>query len=216
MAEEVKELNFATLSEILKSEVRTSHLTKIESDFYPKVNKYFATLKHEIAEMKNQENSEDKIMDLYDEYKRATSIVTNIWRRRTKKIVAMAWEKCNTNSVVNTKSLTVEEKKLYDNLLAVLTDAQLSTFKELSEIHPLTKTGQKKLPVTGESPVEMVDTSQISKSIESKTIVRILEDLQPIAHVNENYHLKKNEIVTLPEKLAELLIKKGKAKKVSE
>lgn len=60
--------------------------------------------------------------------------------------------------------------------------------------------------------VEKKDEVERPKSDE--LAVQILEDLPPLAGKNVNYHLRKDDVVTLPKEIASVLCKKNKAKMI--
>jgi DNA replication initiation complex subunit (GINS family) len=70
----------------------------------------------------------------------------------------------------------------------------------------------------GKTEVAVAQIEEKKEDIErprsDKLAVQILEDLPPLAGKNVNYHLKKDDVVTLPKEIASVLCKKNKARKI--
>jgi DNA replication initiation complex subunit (GINS family) len=63
-----------------------------------------------------------------------------------------------------------------------------------------------------EPPVRMEEVTAPKSS--ENMVLRILEDVPSFAGVAGNYKLKKEDIASLPRKVAEILVKKGKAQEI--
>ncbi len=55
---------------------------------------------------------------------------------------------------------------------------------------------------------------EVERPKNDELAVQILEDLPPLAGKNVNYHLRKDDVVTLPREIASVLCKKNKAKMI--
>jgi len=49
-------------------------------------------------------------------------------------------------------------------------------------------------------------------TLKDHVVVHVLEDLPPFAGIDTTYHLKKEDVVTLPQTIAKVLVDRGKAR----
>ncbi len=53
---------------------------------------------------------------------------------------------------------------------------------------------------------------QTPPSLKDHVLVHVLEDLPPFAGIDTTYRLKKEDVVTLPKTIADILVGRGKAR----
>lgn len=204
MAEEG--ITFGRITRIYREETGRNTLTKLEPDFYEKLNEYIAVLRSRAgSEIANNPHS-SKALLLQDELRKIVKKRDQIYRVRERKIVLMASAYVG-GTEIDTRILTRSEKDLFERLVR---DLKVSREKMLST--------EKKEPGKGE-PVE-----QRSEELESQkelsgnegqadlAVVQVLEDIPPFAGIDVTYELRKEEVVTLPKKVAKILAESGKAR----
>ena len=62
--------------------------------------------------------------------------------------------------------------------------------------------------------VRAADTKRVvvPPSLKDHVLVHVLEDLPPFAGIDTTYRLKKEDVVTLPKTVAQILVDRGKAR----
>jgi len=113
-------------------------------------------------------------------------------------VVATCLTELNPNEFVKINASDFDEKgsKTHLEMVAIEKDREEEVLKAME---PASKPEVKPEP---------------SKELKDDVVVHILEDLPPMAGKDENYLLKKNDVVTLPKEIASVLVKKKKAKRI--
>lgn len=207
MAEEG--VSFERITRIYREETSKSTLTKLEADFYDKLNEYFEDLKSRANKEISKDAHSSKAVLLQDEVRKINQKRDQIFRARERKIVLMASSKVG-GTEVDTKVLTRNEKALFALLVQNLRGARSEIFGEekaskKAEPEPEKKV-ERKMP---EPPKKELITEDQE---EGTAVIKVLEDIPPFAGIDVTYELKKEEIVTLPMKVATILSESGKAK----
>ena len=208
MAEEG--VNFERITRIYREETNKSTLTKLEADFYNKMNAYFEDLKSRANEEISKDAHSSKAVMLQDEVRKVNQKRDQIYRARERKIILMASSKVG-GTEVDTKVLTKNEKALFGLLVENLKDAR-------QEIFAGEKPAPKRAAPKPEKKVEKKEPVPPKKEVKSEdpaegtAVIKVLEDIPPFAGIDVTYELKKDEVVTLPMKVARILSESGKAK----
>lgn len=185
------------LRDILRKERKMDELIELEDNFYLKIGKYIRDLEEEIKE-KEDENKREM---LKDEKESALTFVEKTFERRTGKILRLA--------SLSLKGLNVDENNM--------TSEEKNIFSSLSK---QLKKGRKRIKQTifSDEIKEKSKSKEKEKFNSSKkpfTVVRVLENFPKFIGSDErSYHLSKEDVVSLPEEDAKVLLKREIAQKI--
>jgi len=142
----------------------------------------------------------DKALKLQKYLRDFRNITENIYNRRILKIVTYA-----ATEDINVENMTIEERKLFEKILESLKNHKRDIFSMETEA-----TNKKSI-------VEKKEKQKvIEKEIEEreKILVHVLEDIPPFVIDNKTCILKKEDVLTLPEKVVDILKKRGSVRVV--
>lgn len=197
-----EELSYKTLRKIQQMEKNSPSLTALIPGFYNALSEYLENLDSRL----NEESSSQKKMMLKDEIQNIRKIVVSIYEQREKKILLAAVSKARGGNP-DLKNLESREKDLFDSVLNLMTQSRGQLLDK-----DIIKRELKK----DESTVEP-DTKNDQENDQSNTnpIMRITEHIPEFIGTDEKkYNLRKGDIVTLPENMSKMLIKKGVAEEI--
>jgi len=193
-----EDINYKTLRRIQQAEQTAPGVTKIDTNFYREVATYVKNLEHSIENEKNPQ----KLKLFSDEISNTKKIISNIYELREKKIVHTALSTVRSGTP-DLKNLLEVEKKLFDALVEQITLSR----KEIFEEHV-------------ESTLKNQQPSQTVKSMPAREpntnpVVRVIEDTPSFVGTDEKtYSLRKEDVLSLPRDMSDLLLKKGVVKQV--
>lgn len=193
-------IDYKTLRRIQEMEKISPSLTKIETNFYSSISEYLENLNDRLE----KESSNQKQMLLKDEIKNTNKIITNIYEKREKKIVLATISKARGGNP-NLGNLVDLEKDMFESILKLMIQSRKQVlYKEL------------KRNIRVEKHVESKKKDE-KKEIEenSKPIVRVVKDMPKfIGTDTKEYDLRKNDIVSLPDDMKDMLCKRGVIKEI--
>jgi len=193
-------IDYKTLRRIQEMEKISPSLTKIETNFYSSISEYLENLNDRLE----KESSIQKQMLLKDEIKNTNKIITNIYEKREKKIVLATISKARGGNP-NLGNLVDLEKDMFESILKLMIQSRKQVlYKEL------------KRNIRVEKHVESKKKDE-KKEIEenSKPIVRVVKDMPKfIGTDTKEYDLRKNDIVSLPDDMKDMLCKRGVIKEI--
>jgi DNA replication factor GINS len=162
-------------------EKNRNRLTKLEDDFYEKIQE-------KISELENLRKEADdyEISRIDDNIRTIRRIHRKIFETRTSKIIRAAWAAvCGEGGSV--ENLTSVERNLYAKLVETLSDYRDAVIS-----------GMKKA----------VDEKHIEKDLPEYVLVRVKTDIEEFEGIDgKTYKLSREEVVTLPKLNAKALIK---------
>lgn len=196
---------YAELQAAIRVERASKKVRKIESDFYRKVVSAVESLNEEAKKL----ISED--IDRYLRVKARVSQIENDFKTfyliRYGKILRLALYEIQSDDLngllpVERDFLVGVHNTLMDNM-----EKLLGRYREKKKSEE--KPEQEEKPAVEEKE-EAVRQGKEKKKDEYR-LVRILEDQPPIAQQNKNYYLRKNDVLYLAAKFADLLIQRKSA-----
>jgi DNA replication initiation complex subunit (GINS family) len=208
MAEEG--VSFERITRIYREETSKNMLTKLEADFYDKMNAYFEDLKSRANKELSKDAHSSKAVMLQDEVRKVKQKRDQIYRARERKIVLMASSRVG-GTEVDTKVLTKNEKALFGMLVESLKGARAEIFAGEKPARKKASPKREKKAKTKE-PAPPKKETKTDDQEDGTAVIRVLEDIPPFAGIDVTYELKKEEVVTLPMKVAMILSESGKAK----
>ncbi len=208
MAEEG--MSFERVTRIYREEKGKNTLVKLEADFYEKLNEYVEDLKNRANKELSKDPHASKAVLLQDEFRKVKQKRDQIYRARERKIVLMASARVG-GTEVDVNVLTKGEKVMFENLVKELEVARERIFSN-SEPIPKKEKPKPKEEKKAEEPAPPKKEPKTEESEEGTAVIQVLEDIPPFAGIDVTYELKKEEVVTLPMKVARILSESGKAK----
>lgn len=180
------ELSYQKLRSIEQRERQSPNLLNIGSNFYAEAFHYIKGLEDRLEEERGKNPSSRKVVLIADELRNTKRIWESIVERREKKIIQAALSAVRGGSPPPL-SLTHQEKRFYEKIVALLVENRNAIFEGKEE-----------------------------NIVEKGVIIRVLEDVPHFVGKDmKKYSLKKEDVLTLPKDMAEILIKRGVAEKVT-
>lgn len=205
-----KEISYEELMSIHRQESGSKFLSKIPSDFYTRVVDYLDALRERCG---SEDRSDSDISGmLLNQLKRGEERSSEIFELRMRKISLMAMNSA-FGGEARLENITKDEqdafRQLRDFFIDYRTRMLSPRYGEKIE-EELPKPAEPGLP---EPPqVEEEATPENAAAGEDDTvIVRILENLPAFAGTDRNYQLKKEDVISLPRNIAEILLRHNKA-----
>ncbi len=198
----------------LFSERKMKKLNKINPNFYKDI--------HEILlELEDEKNSVLADTDI-KKYMEITKLIDDL-KKNFRAFFQVRFEKIARYSVYDitddiTENMTPEEKNIINEISLKLRDyyrdfADVKRFREPETEKPEEEIINKEEPVQGINNIEeakKIENPVVNKSNKDELLlVRILENLPPIAQPDGDYYLHKNDILYLNKTFAEILHKRG-------
>lgn len=215
-------MNFERVTKVYREESGKKTLVSLEADFYDKLAAYAARL-DEAANAEAQKNpNAPKALLLQDELRKVRKRRDQIFTYRERKLALLASSRAS-GAEVEVPSLTTQERVLFDSMVALLRKSRADAFGGSpfgSEPQaPVASTEKEPVPAKaktgGMRVVRAEDTKRappVAPSLKDHVLVHVLEDLPPFAGIDTTYRLKKEDVVTLPKTIAEILVGRGKAR----
>jgi len=177
-----EEINYKTLRKIQQIEEKTSVLSDINPELYQKFSEYIENLN---LRLKNETNNQKKIIE-------------NIYDQREKKILLAIMSKVRGGNP-NLKNLIKSERILFDSILETVIKMRKQIFeKQIIKKSSEDENNNKKLK------------NNDHNFKKGKNKIYLLKENIPefIGTDEKRYNLRKDDIITLPKKISELLIKR--------
>ena len=198
---EEDDINYRTLRQIQQTEKNSPLLTDLKTDFYLDLLKYLEELKNRL---KNEPSSQKQTL-LKDEIQNTQKIAINIYELREKKILLAAISKARGGEP-DIKNMTNIEKNLFNSILNVLKKTR-DEFLKKESTEKKNNTETKKEP----KKPEKNDVTKKNKN----PIVIVTENVPEFIGTNEKkYNLRKNDVLSLPEDMCDMLSRREVVKKI--
>ena len=219
-----EEVNFERVTKVYREESGKKTLVNLEADFYDKLAAYVARLDGGATAEAQKDPNSPKALLLQDELRKVRKRRDQIFTYRERKLALLASSRAS-GAEVEVPHLTTQESALFENMVALLKKSRADAFGPLP--HPAEATGatpskeppRPKGPAPSKEPERMrvvraEDTKRapVTPTLKDHVLVHVLEDLPPFAGIDTTYRLKKEDVVTLPKTIAEILVGRGKAR----
>jgi DNA replication initiation complex subunit (GINS family) len=198
VAEDIK-VTYETLFELLRLEKGREELQELSKTFFSDVGCYISEKEQLLKATDQQPANQERVTTQLENIRR---IVRELYDKREKKIILMALNKSRTGSdIIDISQVLDEERPLFEALLTVLDQHRGSL------LHPTIK-GLK---------VEQKEEQQPkTKAPEPKKDTQLIRFTKPVPkfvgpHLEVYGPFEEEDMANLPLKIAELLIKKGRA-----
>jgi DNA replication initiation complex subunit (GINS family) len=216
-----EEVNFERVTKVYREESGKKTLVGLEADFYGKLAAYVARL-DEAANAEAQKNpNSPKALLLQDELRKVRKRRDQIFTYRERKLALLASSRAS-GAEVDVPSLPAQERSLFEGIVDLLKKSRSEAFggspfgsERVAPVEPAEKEQvQAKARPAGMKVMKAEDTKRIpvAPSLKDHVLVHVLEDLPPFAGIDTTYRLKKEDVVTLPKTIADILVGRGKAR----
>ena len=198
---EEDEINYRTLRKIQQLEKNSSVLTEIKPDFYNKLSEYLKELKDRL----DNETSSQKQMLIKEEIQNTKKIAVNIYEHREKKILLAAISKARGGNP-DLKNMVEDEMEIFEPVLNTMLDSR----RKILENETAKKNSTEIKTNKQEEKTEGIVTEN------HNSIVRVTENIPEFIGTDEKkYNLRKNDIISLPDDMSEMLSKRSVVKKIN-
>lgn len=194
-------MNISSLENTLRQELRSKELTEVSEDFYKDVRKYIGELKEKIESETLKKNYRN-ISKVSNELEKAEEDLKKIVEIRASKILKARAE--NFKAAIEGR-MTLEEKIFYDSVSQLLKDHIESLITGKIIISEKEKVSEKR-------EVEEREGEGSYSVANNFRVVYINKDTPTLVIDGKNIKLKKEDILTIPEKYAKILEAQGVAK----
>lgn len=192
-------ITYETFRKFHRREKNNEKLQELPREFYNSCKKWISRKREEFEKSKGDTTS------LY-ELENVKKIIRDIFDRRERKIILMALH--TVRSGISPENLLPEERDFFDETVSILQKFRNGLLKRVTE-------SEEEVEEKVESEIKR-KSEQKEKPKKEEKVVRMLENTPQFLGENEEKYgpFKKEDLVTLPEKIADLLVKKGKAEEV--
>jgi len=213
-------IDFEHITQIYRQERSKKSLVSLPKNFFRNMREYINKLQKNCEEEEKRSMHSPKSIMLRDELKKAIKKSDEIWKIRMRKLVTSASSKLMGASI-DKSAFTNEELEIFEKVVKVLEEGtnEIYMLEKLEEGEKEEKgikeeKGEEEVLKAIEPSPKPEVKQEPRKELKDDVVVHILEDLPPMAGKDENYLLKKNDVVTLPKEIASVLVKKKKAKRI--
>ena len=221
-----EEVNFERVTKVYREESGKKTLVGLEADFYDKLAAYIARLDAAAnAEAQRNPNS-PKALLLQDELRKARKRRDQIFTYRERKLALLASSRAS-GAEVEVPNLPTQERFLFENMVGLLKKSRSDAFggspfpsepqaatgpAQPAEASPKEGGAKEKTPAVKVIRAEDTKRVAVPPTLKDHVLVHVLEDLPPFAGIDTTYRLKKEDVVTLPKTIAQILVDRGKAR----
>jgi len=201
-----QEMGFKEISEVHRGEKRSKTLSKLPYHFFDMAEDHLKVLREQYTERAGNPSSTDALV-LHDNIKKIDKRLCQIYDLRERKITLAALNGISGSQPP--KDMTQKELAMYNDIVQTL-----KNYRECGNEIPV----EKQTTIVQSSPVKDIasqpkaeDAAEMKEG-EPTCLVRVLEEVPPFVDIDRTYILKKEDVITLPEKFARILSLKGAVK----
>ncbi len=219
-----EEVNFERVTKVYREEGGKKTLAALEEDFYDKLAAYVKRLETDANREAQANPNAPKALMLQDELRKVLKRREQIFTYRERKLALLASSKAS-GAEIEMLSLPRQDRALFDAMVALLVRTRADAFggspfgsepgpaPAEATAAPPAPAAEKKAPA-GMKVLSSEETRKpkVAPTLKDHVIVHVLEDLPPFAGLDTTYSLKKEDVVTLPKTIAEILVSRGKAR----
>ncbi len=195
------EMNVAVLENILRLELRSKELTEVGEDFYKDVRRYISDLRDRM-ESETMKKNYRGISKISNELEKAEGDFRKIVEIRASKILRARAE--NFKSSIEGR-MTPEERMFYDTI-SQLFRQHIDSLITGSIVIPEGPQNQRVETTKSEKNIESIEP------VENLRIVYVNKDTPTLVIEGRSFKLRKEDILTMPERYAKILEAQGLAK----
>ena len=215
------EVNFERVTKVYREETGKKTLTSLEADFYDKLAAYLARLEADAQREAAKDPNDPKAIMLQDELRKVRKKRDQIFTYRERKLALLASSRAS-GADIEVLTLPRQERELFDAIVGLLQKSRADAFgaspfgSEPGPAEAAAPPGSAPARPVAETMkvIKSEDTkkAKVAPSLKDHVVVHVLEDLPPFAGIDTTYTLKKEDVVTLPKTIAQILVDRGKAR----
>lgn len=198
-----EDVTFERITRVYRDESSKKALTHLEPDFYEKMNRYLGGLETDLAVERQKDANSRATMLLQDELQKAHKKREQISQYRERKIALLASQRAG-GAEVEQRGLARPEQDLLQRLVDILTNHRQEALGLAAKT--ATPTATTSGPAGASIPAAMPPRHAPG------ILLHILEDVPPFAGPDGTLRLRKEDLVTLPAQMANVLVERGKAR----
>jgi DNA replication initiation complex subunit (GINS family) len=220
-------VSYEALQELLRSERRSNRITPVPPGFWNQLQGFLRAVEDEFRDAQRDDPFSKKAIMLTDRIKNARHAAENVWALRERKLAMLALAHAKDGGQPD--GLTTREANLYDKLLRSLQENRVEIFGatrlppakvKRAEISSRNEPGEAPEPAFVPEPEpeeeEFAPTVPADKPDEEMVTIRATSDIPPFVGPDmETYLLKQGDLATVPEGIANLLVRRQKASVVA-
>ena len=217
-----EEVNFERVTKLYREESGKKTLVVLEANFYDKLASYITRLDESANKEVQRNPNSAKALMLQDELRKVRKRRDQIFTYRERKLALLASSRAS-GAEVEVPNLPAQERGLFDSMVALLAKSRADAFGGSALVE---EAESPELPASKAKPesakkepermkvVRAEETRRVPvpPSLKDHVLVHVLEDLPPFAGIDTTYRLKKEDVVTLPKTIAQILVDRGKAR----
>ena len=187
---------------IILNERESGRLSEVPPTLYDEIRGHLASLQDQVYSCRDPLS--DTAQTLIEEVKAMREIVRDIFRIRSRKILSLAIVQVEAEATEREelKKMLPAEREMFDGIVRELEKGKAALSGQVPRAAP-----GREAPVMGEN-LELAGIPEpVRPPDEAMVLVRIVSDMEPFMGVDGRvYHLKAEDVVTLPERNAGVLI----------
>jgi len=187
---------------VILNERESGRLSEVPSTLYEEIRDHLATLQEKVYG--ESDPLSDQAQTLIEEVKAMREIVRDIFRIRSRKILSLALVQVEAEATEKDelKKMLPEEREMFDGIVRELGKGKAALSGQTSR-----GAAGIAAPSASEAP-GIAGVPEIGRpSGEDMVLLRVISDMEPFMGVDGRiYHLKAEDVVTLPSKNAGVLI----------
>lgn len=187
---------------IILNERESGRLSAVPPTLYDEIRGHLASLQEQVYSCSDPLS--DNAQTLIEEVKAMREIVRDIFRIRSRKILSLAIVQVEAEATEREelKKMLPAEREMFDGIVRELAKGKAALSGQVPRAAP-----GGKVPVTGEN-LQAEGIPELERQPEeAMVLVRIVSDMEPFMGVDGRiYHLRAEDVVTLPSRNAGVLI----------
>lgn len=207
-------MTYEELMSVHRQESKQNSLVKISSDFYERTAGYLDALGQRLKE--GSSSGSDVSGMLHNQLKTAREKSAEVYEARMRKIALMAMVAA-FGGEAKMDNAVHEELEAFETLKSFFSEHSRKTMTNRPESGEPAKTAkpspakEEAQPAPKKADEKPKQQTEAPVPTQEIILVRILEDLPTFAGTDKNYHLSKEDIISLPRNIADILVKHNKA-----
>jgi DNA replication factor GINS len=187
---------------VILNERESGRLSEVPPTLFEHIRGHLATLQEQVYGCSDPLS--DEAQALIEEVKAVREISRDIFRIRSRKILSLALVQVEADATNRDelKKMLPEEREMFDGIVRELGRGKAALSGTVPRLAPLAAA-----PVPGEATPAGALPGAALPPEEAMVLVRVLTDMEPFMGVDGRiYHLKAEDLVTLPGKNAAVLV----------
>jgi DNA replication initiation complex subunit (GINS family) len=215
-------LSYDEIHGVQKRERSTRSLTKVSHDFYERLAAYLADAKAGLSE-ESAKGPSPRLVLLQGQFRNLEEMAREIMLLRLRKVTELAFSAVE-GGALSDKLLTPEELTFAKHFQVLVEGTRATAFREGAARAPPAPPAAAPAPapvpaspgpprhIAAAPPAAPPPAPRAEHPAPSVVLLRILDDVPPFEGENNHvYRLKREDVITLPRDLAQILLRRKKA-----